>query len=126
MTTQKEPKDMIKGVSPSTKTALNAQGAAQSQSYYRTDLVDPLAFFKLSEVLKQGHDKYNQYGFENWRRIPINDHLNHLLVHVYAYLAGDTEDEHLSHALCRAMFAVGVEQQYPRYIQNRREMLSDE
>jgi len=29
-------------------------------------------------------------------------------MHVYAYLAGDRSDEHLSHIMCRAMFAQGV------------------
>lgn len=37
--------------------------------------------------------------------------MNHLLMHVYAYLGGDTQDDHLSHALCRAMFALAVEYQ---------------
>ena len=49
-----------------------------------------------------------KYGVDNWRKIGVESHLNHLLMHVFAYLAGDTQDEHLEHALCRAMMAVGV------------------
>jgi hypothetical protein len=59
----------------------------------------------MAKVLSEGAEKY---GEQNWRKIDIPDHLNHLLMHTYAYLAGDTTDEHLSHILCRATFALGV------------------
>jgi hypothetical protein len=59
----------------------------------------------MAEVLDHGAKKY---GANNWRLIPVEDHLNHLLMHVYAFLAGDRSDDHLSHALCRATFALGV------------------
>ena len=32
-----------------------------------------------------------------------------MIIHAYAYLAGDNTDEHLSHIMCRAMFAQAVE-----------------
>jgi 2-hydroxychromene-2-carboxylate isomerase len=45
-----------------------------------------------------------------------------LIMHAYAYLAGDRTDEHLSHAMCRAMFAQGVALQDPlKVIVQRRE-----
>lgn len=31
--------------------------------------------------------------------------MNHVIQHLYAYLAGDDSDDHLSHAILRAMFA---------------------
>lgn len=98
--------DLIEGVGPGAPTVVNEHGGKQSQVLYRFDLVDPIAMFEMCRVLQKGAEKY---GEENWRQIPVRDHLNHLLIHVYAYLAGDTQDDHLSHALCRAMFAVAVD-----------------
>lgn len=97
---------MIKGIGKDEPTVVNEHGGKQSRVHYRFDLVDPIAMFEMTKVLKKGAEKY---GEENWRQIPVRDHLNHLLIHVYAYLAGDKQDDHLTHALCRALFAVAVD-----------------
>jgi len=97
---------MIEGVGPEAPTVINDQGGKQSKVLYRFDLADPHAMFEMCRVLREGAEKY---GDDNWRNIPVRDHLNHLLIHVYAYLAGDRQDDHLAHALCRAMFAVALE-----------------
>lgn len=115
----------LKGTSPDAETVVNELGGAQSKSEYRTDLVDPYAMFEMCRVLKEGADKYNKYGLENWRNIPVREHLNHLITHVYAFLAGNDEDDHLAHAMCRAMFALGVEHQDQDYIEYRLELLSE-
>lgn len=98
---------MIAGVGKEAPMETNEFGGKQSKVEYRFDLVDPKALFAVAKVLKEGFDKYG--SDQNWRSIPARDHLNHLLIHVYAYLAGDTQDEHLSHAVCRAIFALGVD-----------------
>jgi hypothetical protein len=100
-------KIIVKGVGKDAETVVNEYGGKQSKVEYRFDLLDPLAMFEITKVLKEGFDKYGDD--ENWRRISVKDHLNHLLIHVYAYLAGDRQDEHLSHAMCRAMFALAVD-----------------
>ena len=99
-------KKVINGVGKDALIEENELGGRQSNSGYRFDLIDPKALFATAKVLKEGFDKY---GDDNWRKIPTRDHLNHLLVHAYAYLAGDRQDEHLSHAVCRAIFALGVD-----------------
>jgi hypothetical protein len=91
--------------SPDTPTVTNESGGSQSDIPVRFDLIDARALFEMAKVL---HDGAAKYGEDNWRLIPINDHLNHLMMHVNAYLAGDRSDDHLSHALCRATFALGV------------------
>lgn len=96
---------MIDGVGPEAPTVTNENGGKQSKILYRFDLADPIAMFEMCRVLHEGAEKY---GEDNWRNIPVRDHLNHLLIHVYAYLAGDRQDDHLTHALCRAMFAVAL------------------
>lgn len=91
--------------SPDAPITTNEKGGSQSDIPVRFDLIDAKALFEMAKVLDHGAKKY---GENNWRQIPIHDHLNHLLMHTYAYLAGDTTDEHLSHILCRATFALGV------------------
>lgn len=98
---------MILKVGPDVPTVENEAGVRQAALDYRFDLVDPRAMFALAAVLKRGAEKY---GVDNWRGLTTGDHLNHALVHVYAYMAGDTQDDHLSHAFCRLMMAVGTEQ----------------
>lgn len=95
-------------VSPTAPITTNEQGGSQSHVPVRFDLIDGRAMFAMASVLHEGAEKY---GPNNWRKIPIEDHLNHLIMHAYAYLAGDRTDEHLSHIMCRAMFAQGVEPQ---------------
>ena len=60
------------------------------------------AILACSAVLKAGAESH---GEENWRRILANDHINHAQMHLWAYLAGDTQDDHLSHAAIRLLFA---------------------
>lgn len=96
---------MIDGVGPDTPTVVNEAGGKQSAVPYRFDLIDAKALFSMAQVLEEGARKY---GEDNWRQISIEDHLNHMIIHAYAYLAGDRSDDHLSHALCRATFANGV------------------
>lgn len=86
-------------------TIVNERGGGQSDIGIRLDLVDTKSLFSMAKVLAEGAEKY---GENNWRKIDIVDHLNHLIMHAYAYLDGDTSDDHLSHIMCRAMFAQGV------------------
>lgn len=99
-------KPLVPGVSPDQPVVYNEKGGGQSKSPYRMDLVDPKSILEIASVLKEGAEKY---GDDNWKLISTQDHLNHLLVHVYAHLAGDESDKHLAHAACRAIFALGVE-----------------
>lgn len=97
--------NIFEGAGPDTPTTVNESGGKQSNIPYRFDLIDPHAMAAMAKVLKDGAEKY---GANNWRLIDVNSHLNHLLMHTFAYLAGDDSDDHLSHILCRATFAVGV------------------
>lgn len=98
-------KSIIEGVGKEEPIVINEKGGGQSRVLYRFDLIDPKAILATTKVLAEGAEKY---GVDNWRLIDIKDHLNHLIIHAYAYLAGDESDEHLSHAVCRALFALAV------------------
>ena len=93
----------VPGVGPSEPVEVNEVGGRQSAVPYRCDLLPPHATLAVAGVLKSGAEKY---GPTNWHNIPVADHLNHLLVHVFAYLAGDRQDDHLAHAACRALMAL--------------------
>ena len=96
----------ISGVGKDAPTVTNSIGGKQSQSPCDFTLLDPPAMFAMCRVLSEGEAKY---GPDNWRKISVRDHLNHMIIHAYAYLSGDTSDEHLAHAMCRAMFAAAVD-----------------
>lgn len=82
-------------------------GGKQSKSLYRFDLVDAPAMFNMARILATGAEKY---GENNWRKLPIESQINHAIAHLYAWLAGDRQDNHLGNALCRVMFATGSDQ----------------
>lgn len=102
---------VIAGVGPDAETITNAAGAKQSNSPYRCDLLPPKAVLSVAKVLKYGADKY---GANNWRGIPIDDHLNHALTHILAFNAGDKQDDHLEHAACRLLMALEAPKEEPK------------
>jgi len=96
----------IKGVSPTAPIVTNEKGGKQSQTAYGFHLIDADAILSLAEVLQYGASRYER---DNWRRIPAEEHFNHMMIHYYAWAKGDTTDDHLGHFFCRAMmlYAVG-------------------
>lgn len=97
----------IEGVSPDQPTIENSKGGRQSNSPYGLTMVPPRAILAESKVLATGATKYGRW---NWMAIPIDDHLNHILQHVYAYIAGDRSDNHLANIACRAHFALELQE----------------
>jgi len=93
----------VLGVSPDAEIVTNPEGGKQSKVNYRLDLVDAKAFLELGRILAYGATRYAP---NNWRKISEQDHLNHALIHIYADMAGDETDAHLSHAFCRVMMAL--------------------
>jgi hypothetical protein len=104
--------NIIEGVGVDAPTITNKKGGKQSKMLYSFTSMDPAAMFAIAKVLQQGKEKYGDD--ENWRNVSVKEHLNHLIIHAYAYLAGDTSDEHLSHIGCRALFALGVDLKLPQ------------
>lgn len=81
-------------------------GGRHSDTGVRCDLIPARAILSVAEVLDAGARKY---GIDNWRGIGVDAHLNHILTHIFAYLSGDKQDDHLSHAACRGLMALEVE-----------------
>ena len=93
-------KETVKNVSPDAETVTNAAGGKQSASAYAFHLCDTGALLALAETMQKGAAKYQR---DNWRKIPFEEHFNHMLIHYYAWLSGDRSDDHLAHMFCRAM-----------------------
>lgn len=95
----------IKGVGPDAPKIVHENGAAESDSPYRFDLLPPLALASVAAVMATGAKKY---GTDNWKLLPPESHLNHALQHVFAYTAGDMQEgetiEHARHVATRILF----------------------
>lgn len=94
---------LVPGIGKDSPIVTNEKGGSQSALGYRLDLIDPLTLFRLASILDEGARKYGEY---NWKKIKLSDNLNHALAHIFAYLAGDTQDDHLGHAFCRLHFVL--------------------
>lgn len=97
--------NQIEGLGPDAPVTENEKGGKQSDSPYAFHLIDSEAIFSLAKVLEYGARRYER---DNWRKLDCESHLNHALQHIYGYLAGDEQDDHLEHAFCRLMMAVAT------------------
>lgn len=97
---------IILGVGKDAPVAVNSNGGKQSHSPYAFQLLPARAMFAAARTAKAGAEKYGEtFESRNYMKIPPEEHIGHCLQHLYAYLAGDSSDEHLAHAILRAMFA---------------------
>ena len=96
----------VPGVGPDVPIVTNEKGGMQSKVERAFHLMDGKAMFRLAGVLHIGAQRYAR---DNWRKIDCEDHINHALQHLFAYQAGDRQDDHLGHAFCRLMMACATE-----------------
>lgn len=99
----------IVGVGADVPVIENENGGKQSDTPYGFHMLPVSALFDAAKVAKYGADKYGEtIDQRNYVKIPTVDHLNHAIQHIYAWLAGDRQDDHLGHAIVRLMFAYDV------------------
>lgn len=89
-------------------TPMSTNLAGGKQSHIKRDftLIPPDALAQVARVLHDGAQKYDK---DNWKLIPCDDHINHALNHIYLYLAGNMEEDHLPHAATRLLMALELE-----------------
>ena len=81
---------MILGVQPDMPIETNERGGRQSATPYAFHLLPPNAIFAAAEVAKYGAGKYGETQLDrNYKKIPAEEHVNHAVQHLYAYLASD-------------------------------------
>lgn len=95
------------GLSPDAPVEENENGGKQSVVEGLFTEIPPLAMFELAKVMEHGAKKYAP---KNWHNIPVESHVNHALMHLFAWLAGDRQEKHLTHVLARAAMAVELEE----------------
>lgn len=77
----------------------------------RYDLISPIGLEAVARACAEGAAKYGDYNWE--RGMPVGDLLNHAIRHVYRYLAGDREEDHLGHAAWGLLAAIHSEAMWP-------------
>lgn len=87
------------------KTYTNKQGGKQAFIGVACHLFPAKALIIIAEILFKGSQKY---GIDNWRKISVEEHLNHAMKHILEYLRKDTSENHLGNAACRLLFALDL------------------
>jgi len=88
-----------------------SSGAKRSAMRVRFDLVSPVGLRRVAERAKMGADKFGAYNIESG--LPVSVLLNHALNHIYAYLAGDRDEDQLGAAAWNLLFACHSEELWP-------------
>lgn|SRR5665647_516189 len=85
-------------VGPDQPIISNEHGGMQALNLYAFDLIPAAPLFALAQVMGEGAKKYVK---NNWLKITPDDHFAHLQAHLWAWQAGDKQDDHMGHALAR-------------------------
>lgn len=73
-------------------------------------LVPLIGLAKVAAVMRKG--EVSGRG-DNWRSIPVEEHINHAIGHLLSFLDSPTEYHHLSNAGCRILMALDLDDNEP-------------
>lgn len=95
-------------------TAKFGTGAVRSSDVeeYRYDLISPIGLREVARACAEGAAKYGDWNWE--KGMPVNDLLNHVLAHIYQFLAGDRSEPHLGHAAWGMLAAIHSRELWPQ------------
>ena len=81
-------------------------GAVRSADCEQTryDLISPIGIERLARTYAEGAAKFGAFNWENG--MPVGDLLNHALAHIYKFLGGNRDEDHLAHAAWNLLGAI--------------------
>lgn len=90
-----------------------ASGAVRSADCdtVRYDLISPIGLHALAKTYAEGAEKFGAHNWENG--MPVSDLLNHAIAHVYKFLAGNQDEDHLGHAAWNILGAIHSLEKWP-------------
>ena len=94
-------------------TAKFGTGAVRSSDVeeFRYDLISPIGLREVARACAEGAAKYSDFNWE--RGMPVHDLLNHVIAHIYKFLAGDRSEPHLGHAAWGMLAAIHSHELWP-------------
>jgi len=73
----------------------------------RFDLISPIALLRIAQHFENGAEKY---GDRNWEKgQPLSRYLDSAIRHIYAFLGGSRDEDHLAAASWNTMAAIHTE-----------------
>jgi len=89
-------KELLKDMETGPLAKFETGAVRQELDDVRYDLISVVGLRRLAETYAEGAKKYTDH---NWRKgMPFSVLLNHLIKHIYQYLDGDRDEDHLAHA----------------------------
>ena len=98
----------VQGMSDNEAIQTNESGGKQHSRPYRSEHLPPKALLAVSHVRWEANE-VNGYEEYNYKLIPAKEHIGRAMTHILCWLAGDTQNDHLSHASTRLLFALEME-----------------
>lgn len=77
----------------------------------RWDLISPVGMRHLARTYAEGAKKFGAFNWENG--MPVTDLINHGLAHVFAWLDGNRDEDHLGHAVWNFIGAIHSLEKWP-------------